>query len=68
MYNKKFAIRIKQARLNNGYTQQDVANITGISRTNITKYENGNLEPTLNILGALAKLYNVSIDWLLGIK
>ena len=68
MYNKKFAIRIKQARLNNGYTQQDVANITGISRTNITKYENGKLEPTLNILGALAMLYNVSVDWLLGIK
>ncbi|GEM_PF-1662768 len=67
MYKEIFPTRIKKARLDAGYTQQQVADITGISRSTITKYETGNLEPTLETLGTLAQFYNVSLNWLLGV-
>ena len=49
-------------------TQQYVSDVLCISRTNITKYENGTLEPNIETIGKLAELYNVSTDWLFGIK
>lgn len=48
-------------------TQQQVADILNTSRSNITKYENGDLEPNIETIGLLAELYNVSTDWLFGI-
>ena len=68
MYKENFPSRIKKARTNAGYTQQQVSDETQIPRTNITKYEIGTLEPTLEYLGVLAQFYNISIDWLLGIS
>ena len=49
-------------------TQQYVSDVICTSRTNITKYENGTLEPNIETIGQLAELYNVSTDWLFGIK
>lgn len=68
MYKENFSPRIKKARIDAGYTQQQVADETKITRTNITKFENGTLEPSLESLGLLAQFYNVSIDWLLGVS
>ena len=48
-------------------TQQEVAEKLNTSRTNITKYELGTLEPNVEMIGQLAELYNVSTDWLFGI-
>ena len=58
---------LKRARQAAGYTQQYVADYLSTSRSNITKYENGTLEPNIETIGQLAELYNVSADWLLGI-
>lgn len=68
MYKEIFPERIKRARLEAGYTQQQVADITKISQPNIAKYETGKLEPNLETLGTLAQFYNVSINWLLGVS
>lgn len=67
MYKENFASRIKEARLQTGWTQTQVAEQTGITQSNISKYERGDLEPTLENLGVLAQFYNVSINWLLGV-
>lgn len=67
MYKEVFPERIKKARTEAGYTQQQVADLTQISRSNIAKYESGTLEPTLETLGTLAQFYNVSLNWLLGV-
>ena len=48
-------------------TQQEVADNLNTSRSNITKYENGTLEPNIETIGMLAEIYNVSTDWLFGI-
>ena len=68
MFKENFMINIKRARESAKMTQQQVADILNTSRTNITKYETGTLEQNIETIGLLAELYNVSTDWLLGIK
>lgn len=68
MFKENFAINIKRARESSKMTQQQVADKLNTSRTNITKYELGTLEPNIETIGQLAELYNVSTDWLFGIK
>lgn len=67
MYKETFPSRIKKARIEAGYTQTQVAEITNIPRSNISKYENGSQEPNIEQLGILAQFYNVNINWLLGV-
>lgn len=67
MYRENFPKRVRNARLEAGYTQQQVSDILNISRSNISKFEQGKLEPNLETLGELAQFYNVSINWLLGV-
>lgn len=68
MFKEIFYMNLKRAREEKKYTQQYVADVLSTSRTNITKYENGTLEPNIETIGQLAELYNVSTDWLFGIK
>jgi transcriptional regulator with XRE-family HTH domain len=67
MFKETFAANLKRARENSGYTQQYVADVLSISRTNIAKYESGTLEPNIETIGELAELYKVTTDWLFGI-
>ena len=66
MYAENFHNKLRKARKDAGYTQEQVAQETGISRTIIAYLETGKREPSLENLGILADFYNVSIDWLLG--
>lgn len=68
MYKETFPARMKQARINAGYTQQQIAEITGITQSNIAKYETGKLEPDIEKLATLLQFYNVSANWILGIS
>lgn len=68
MYKENVPERLKKAREQAGYTQQQIQDITSIRRQNISKYETGSLEPNLEVLGTLAQLYNVTSDWLLGVS
>lgn len=67
-----FATRLKEARNNVGFTQNELANLTGISTIMVSAYENPNSKsgknPTLNNVFLLASVLDVSIDWLCGIS
>lgn len=67
MFKENFTNNIKRARESKKYTQQYVADVIDTSRSNITKYETGALEPNIETIGMLAELYEVSTDWLFGI-
>ncbi len=67
MFKENFTSNVKRARISAKMTQEQVAEKLNTSRTNITKYEIGTLEPNLETIGQLAELYNVSTDWLFGI-
>lgn len=66
MYKENFHTKIKKARENAGYTQQQTADITGISRVTISRIETGTREPSLEDMGTLIDFYEVSADWVLG--
>lgn len=68
MYKENLPKRIKQARTEAGYTQQAVADITGIARATIAKIETGAQEPNIEQLAILAQFYNKSLNWLLGVS
>lgn len=67
MFKENFTANLKRARINAKMTQQEVAETLNISRSNITKYETGALEPNIETIGMLAELYGISTDWLFGI-
>lgn len=66
-YKPNLAPRIKEARETAGYTQKQVEDELGISTSQLSKIENGKLEPNIETLGRLAKFYNISIDELIGL-
>ncbi|HAU86427.1 MAG TPA: XRE family transcriptional regulator [Lachnospiraceae bacterium] len=62
----EFSIRLKKLRMNQGYTQQQLANLLGISKSAISMYESGGREPELSIIQRMADIFEVNIDTLVG--
>lgn len=58
--------RLKELREKNGYLQKFVADKIGVRSNTLSGYENGTRKPDPEIIRDLAKLYNVSTDYLLG--
>lgn len=56
----------KQLRISSGYTQIEMAQKLGISRSTIGMYETGAREPDFETLEAIADFFNVDIDYLIG--
>ena len=63
----KFSKRLKELRINKGFTQEDLAKKINISPSSISLYERGVREPNLNTLIQLAEILETSTDYLLGI-
>ena len=60
--------RLKDLREDNDLTQSQLAQIIMQSKSTISKYENGQIEPNIQTIIALAKYFNVTTDYLLGIS
>ena len=63
----KFRERLKELRIEKGLTQDQLAQETGISRSAIGFWENGKKIPLASVIVVLAKYFNVSTDYLLGV-
>ena len=57
---------IRSLRIDNGYTQKQIAAYLGISQNTYSQYEIGVLNYPVDVLIKLAELYGVSMDYLLG--
>ena len=57
---------LQRLRKEKGLSQEDVAQKLFVSRQSVSKWENGNAEPGVENLMALAKLYGVTLDELVG--
>lgn len=66
MYKESFHQKIKKARIDAGYTQKQIEEITGISQSILSKIESGDREPSIENLCTLIDFYEVSADWILG--
>ena len=60
--------RLKKLRIENGYTQEQIAFILHTRQEQYSKYENGKRELPIKHLIALCCLYRVSADYVLGIE
>lgn len=68
MYVESFPSKLKQARINTGLTQREVAAEIKIPNSTLANWELGRTQPDIESIGILADFYGVSCDWLLGTK
>lgn len=59
--------RLKQLRIKNGLKQQELANMFGLSSGTISFYESEQRKPDIDFIVAVAKYFDVSTDYLLGL-
>ncbi len=60
--------RLKEARKNRGFTQKEVASKLLMTQQQYSRFECGVFELTYEQFIFLCKLYDVSADFLLGLK
>ena len=60
--------RIKQLREQAGYSQAQLARKLDVTRSSVNAWEMGLSTPTTQYVVALAKLFHVSADYLLGLQ
>lgn len=60
--------RIRDLREDNDLTQMQVAEYLSMKQPQYNRYERGLRDIPTDVLIALAKLYNTSVDYLLGLK
>lgn len=63
----KFQDRIKELRTQNNMSQMELSKATGISQSAIAKWELGKTEPTASAIIILAKYFDETTDYLLGL-
>ncbi len=59
-------MNIKKYRLLRGLSQKEIAEKIHTTQSNYSKYELGSLEPSITTFILLSKIFNVSIDELVG--
>ena len=60
--------RLKELREENNLTQKEVANKLGLNSVTYLHYEKAQREPPLSVLADMAQFFEVSVDYLLGLK
>lgn len=69
----EFSDRMKELRTENDYTMDYVVNKMNqkyglnLTRSHISRYENGQTQPSIAIFSYFCKFYGVSADYLLGL-
>ena len=60
--------RIKELRLENNLSQQKFGELLSVSQDTVSLWENGKSVPTTEFLIAIAKQFDVSVDYILCLK
>jgi transcriptional regulator with XRE-family HTH domain len=67
MFSKDFfAQRLRALRISSNITVADLCDTIDITKSAISRFENGKDNPSCNTLVALADYFNVSLDYLVG--
>lgn len=64
--NDRLAERLRQIRGERGWSLQQLADVSGISRSTLSRVENAEVSPTAETLGALSSTYRMTISQLLA--
>ena len=60
--------RVKELRKENGFSQMKLAKALNVHQTAISQWETGRTSPDIEVAKDMAKLFNVSLEYLLGIS
>ena len=63
---RTFGQRLRATRIQAGYSQSDLEEISGIPKARLSRYENGHVAPSIHTLERLARALRVSEASLLG--
>lgn len=63
-----FGERIKELRLSLGLNQVEFGKSLNVTKQSVSNWENENIQPSIDMLTKIAKLYSVSADYLLGLQ
>ena len=63
-----FGIRIAKLRAAKGLSQAQLAERIGITKSMVSAYENSIRMPSYPVLIKIARVFNVSVDYLLGME
>lgn len=63
-----FSVRLKELRLQYGFSQEELAKRIGIKQSSYSDWENGKCKPNYVGLEKIADFFGVSLDWLVGRK
>ena len=66
MNEKLFPERLKELRIKKGITLEELAKNIGTTKTTLSRYENGERSPKLQLVGLLANYFQVDMAWLSG--
>jgi len=62
-----FSKRLRELRVSSGMTQQQIAERLRIKQQSYARYEYGTGEPNLQTVAEIARIFDVSCDYLLGL-
>ena len=62
----EFKVRLKELRIESGFSQVDIAKKLNMSKMAISHWEKGNSEPSIEQLKILSRIFDVSVDYLIG--
>lgn len=65
---KKYVTRLKTLRTEKGLSQKQLATELGTTNSSICDWECGRAEPDIGTLIRIAKFFDVSVDYLLGLE
>ncbi len=65
---KNIGIRIKEIRKDNRLSQAEFGKLLSVSQDNVSLWETGKGYPTIQHVITIAKMFNVSSDYILGIS
>ncbi len=63
-----FSERIKELRLSLGINQVEFGKQISVTKQCVSNWENGNIQPSIDMLVRIATTFSVSTDYLLGLS
>ena len=62
-----FGSRIKKLRLSLGLNQVEFGNRLNVTKQSVSNWENGNIQPSIDMLIKICSAFSISADYLLGL-
>ena len=66
MRNEVFAFRLRRLRERSRVSRRVLADLCGVSKSTMSRYERGEQEPAARVVVELADYFDVTTDYLLG--